>query len=53
MAVKYCGDCKFFDVDEGERKGYCSRTKAYVWDDDFIPEDDEHCYYHVEKDNEE
>lgn len=29
-----CGACKNFDFEGNQKKGYCSRYRAYYWDDD-------------------
>ena len=51
MAVKYCGDCQFFEPEEeGAKRGYCPRIRADVWNDDFVPEDDDSCFHYEEKD---
>ena len=49
MAIKYCGECDFFERDEENTKGWCSRIKRVVWDSDFIPDDDDSCYYYEEE----
>ena len=50
MSIKYCGDCDFFEPEEeGSKKGYCQRIRAYVWEDDFIPENDDSCFHYEEE----
>ena len=46
MAIKYCGECNYFDRDEENAKGWCTRIQRVVWDSDFVPEDDDACYYY-------
>ena len=44
--ITYCYECKYFEGEEENVKGYCPRIGEQVWPTDFVQEENEDCYYH-------